>query len=80
MARALGDPNLIEHLIASRYSISGDKVIEVESKDSLMRRLGRSPDAGDTVVYAFADIPAALAHDFRLPDSGLQVRPWMYDA
>lgn len=45
---------LIEDLTAPRYEISNDKVIKVESKDDIKKRIGRSPDVGDAVVYAFA--------------------------
>lgn len=50
------DQELIEDLIAPRYSISGDKVLRVESKEATKRRLGRSPDAGDAAVYGYADV------------------------
>lgn len=48
----LDDPRLREDLTAPRYTITGDKVIKVESKDDIKRRIGRSTDAGDAVVYA----------------------------
>jgi len=48
------DPKLVEDLTAPRYFISGDKVITVESKDEIKKRIGRSTDAGDAAVYAFA--------------------------
>lgn len=44
---------LQEDLISVKYKISADKLIEVESKDSIKKRLGRSTDYGDAVVYAF---------------------------
>jgi hypothetical protein len=44
---------LIDDLLSIRYKISSDKKIEVESKDSIKKRLGRSTDFGDAVVYAF---------------------------
>lgn len=46
------DPRLREDLTAPRYIITGDKVIKVESKDDIKKRIGRSTDAGDAVVYA----------------------------
>ncbi len=54
------DYRLIEDLTAPRYTVSGDKVVSVESKDSIKKRLGRSPDAGDALAYALADIPVPV--------------------
>jgi hypothetical protein len=49
------DRHLVEELFKDlssiRYEIKGDRVIKVESKDSLRDRLGHSPDFGDSVVY-----------------------------
>lgn len=45
---------LTADLTAPRYSVDSDKVIEVESKDSIKARLGRSTDYADSVVQAFA--------------------------
>ena len=46
------DKALIEDITAHRYSISGDKLIVVESKDNLKKRIGRSPDDSDALVNA----------------------------
>jgi hypothetical protein len=51
----LDDPRLREDLTAPRYTITGDKVITVESKDDIKSRIGRSTDAGDGVVYVCSD-------------------------
>jgi len=48
------DHRLFEELTAPRYHTSGDRVITVESKDSVKRRLHRSTDAADAVIQAFA--------------------------
>jgi len=37
-----------------RYKLKGDKIL-VESKEEMMRRIGRSPDFVDATVYAFLD-------------------------
>jgi hypothetical protein len=50
---------LVGDLAAPRYEISGDKMIEVESKDDIKLRLGRSTDDGDAVVMAAFDFPPA---------------------
>jgi hypothetical protein len=49
------DPRLREDLTAPRYTITGDRVITVESKDDIKKRIGRSTDAGDGVVYVCSD-------------------------
>jgi hypothetical protein len=48
---------LVADLAAVRYTISGDKVISVESKDDIKKRLGRSTDDGDAVVMVAFDFP-----------------------
>jgi hypothetical protein len=50
----IDDPRLREDLTAPRYTVTGDKVIHVESKDEIKKRIGRSTDAGDAVVYALS--------------------------
>ena len=60
------DPLLIEDLTAPRWSKNSRDVIVVESKDELAKadRLGRSPDRGDAVVYAFADTGTKKGGDY----------------
>ena len=48
------DTRLVEDLTAPRYSITSDKILMVESKDDIKKRIGRSTDAGDALVYAMA--------------------------
>lgn len=43
---------LIQDLTAPRYRVASERKIEVESKDSLKKRLGRSPDYGEALVIA----------------------------
>lgn len=50
---------LTADLIAPKYSLDSDKVIDVESKDSIKARLGRSTDYGDACVQAFAKMGGA---------------------
>ena len=47
-------PKLIQDLTSIHYKISGDRVIEVEPKDKIKERIGRSTDAGDAFIYALA--------------------------
>lgn len=49
-----GDQKLVDDLLAPRYKITGDKEIVIESKDDIRKRLGRSTDHGDALVYAYA--------------------------
>lgn len=44
------DPELIADLTAPKWTET-DKVIKVESKDDIKKRLGRSPNKGDAFVY-----------------------------
>jgi len=48
---------LITDLTNIRYTISSDKVIKVEAKDEIKKRIGRSTDDGDALVYADFDFP-----------------------
>ena len=48
------DQALFADLSSSRYTVVGGK-IKVESKDEIIKRLGRSPDDGDAVIYASAE-------------------------
>lgn len=50
----MSDEELMTDLTAPRYAIKGEKMIQVEPKDDIKKRLGRSPDKGDAVVYANA--------------------------
>lgn len=45
------DPQLIEELIMPVYEVRNGKVL-IEPKDDIKRRLGRSPNKADAVVYA----------------------------
>ena len=47
------DPELRVDLCAPRWKLTA-RGIQIESKDDLRKRIGRSPDRGDAVVYAVA--------------------------
>lgn len=51
---------LLADLTAPRWFKAGDKV-QLEKKEDIHKRLGRSPDEGDAVVMAFWDDPTAGA-------------------
>lgn len=48
------DPELRSDLCAPRWKLSM-RGIQVESKDEIIKRIGRSPDKGDSCVYAIAE-------------------------
>ena len=50
------DRELLADLVAPRWRLSS-RGIQVESKDEIRARIGRSPDKGDSLVYAFAQPP-----------------------
>jgi len=49
------DRELLSDLASVRYRYK-PRGIQVESKDDIIRRIGRSPDKGDSLVYAFATL------------------------
>ncbi|MDD2869656.1 terminase family protein [Neomegalonema sp.] len=52
----VSNPKLIEDLTAVKYKMNADKMIEIESKDDIKKRIGRSTDYGDAVVYTYAEM------------------------
>ena len=50
------DPKLLADLTAPRWSVSG-KSIKVESREDIVKRIGRSPDRGSAIVMAQIDTP-----------------------
>ncbi len=58
---------LLADLTTPLYTYSRGKKIQVESKDSIKKRIGRSPDYGDAFVYCnfvrkFGDVQSATAN------------------
>lgn len=49
------DPEMIGDLAAPKWHPSSSGKIQIESKDNIRKRLGRSTDAGDAVCQAFFD-------------------------
>jgi len=54
------DPALLAELCAPRWSLSG-KTIKVESREEIVKRVGRSPDRATAVVLALPDLPKLKA-------------------
>ena len=48
------DNELIGDLCAPKYKYNSSGKLQIEAKDDIKKRIGRSPDAGDAVVMAFA--------------------------
>ena len=51
------DAELTADLVSPNYFYSSSGKIQVERKDQIRKRLGRSPDVGDAVVMAFYEPP-----------------------
>jgi hypothetical protein len=47
------DTDLKTDLCCARYKVTPGGRIAVESKPDIIKRIGRSPDKGDAVVYAY---------------------------
>lgn len=54
------DPALLAELCAPRFSVSG-KTIKVESREDIIKRVGRSPDRATAVILASIDVPKIAA-------------------
>ncbi len=54
------DPALLAELCAPRWSLSG-KTIKVESREEIIKRIGRSPDRATAVILASIDQPKVAA-------------------
>lgn len=61
------DPELKKDLCAPTFKVTAQGIL-IESKDQIIRRLGRSPDKGDAVVYASGEaLPLATGGRGRDP-------------
>ncbi len=54
------DPILLSDLTSPRFEV-GPRGIKVETKEDLVKRIGRSPDRGDAVVMCWSDGPQGPA-------------------
>lgn len=52
------DPKLLADLTAPMWKLQGD-VIQVESRDEIVKRIGRSPDYGSAIILAQIETPKA---------------------
>lgn len=70
------DHRLVEDLTSPRYTITGERVIKVESKDEIRKRIGRSTDAGDAAVYAWAELGMSVElFRWSVSSAGTQTSP-----
>jgi hypothetical protein len=67
-------PRLVEDLTAPRFAYTSRGQIQVERKEETKRRLGRSPDFGDSLMLALAASSSAGLASFRAVDWG-EARP-----
>jgi len=75
------DAKLRADLCAPRWKPLANGVIALETKEDLVKRLGRSPDRGDAVVLALAPV-AGVNRDAVRPihvDRAPQLSPWRQD-
>lgn len=77
------DAELVEELVAPTYEVTGGKV-QLEPKDDIRARLGRSPNKADAVVYAnwvrprsvpVGDTPLPRDRDLGMVKDGGKLRP-----
>jgi len=57
------DKRLMSELVARKYTYGSDGRMRAESKEDLRKRGEPSPDFGDAVVIAFADVPMAFEEE-----------------
>lgn len=64
------DERLIEELVAVKYKHLAGGIIQIESKDDIRTRLGRSTDSADAVIQAFwiDNLPGDFEPDVLTPD------------
>ena len=62
------DPELIEDLTGMQYKIHSDGRLRAEAKDDFKKRLQRSPDKGDSFVYAIYVLPESRDQFFSEKD------------
>lgn len=70
-------PDLVNELTAPTYFFNSGK-FQIESKDQIKKRLGKSPDLADALALTFA-IPDRPGNMTRLPGQGSRSQPKNYD-
>lgn len=69
------DKEMIEDLCSANYTINHKNEVVIEPKDNIKKRLGRSPDSGEAVIYALASYKklSNLQGTFRPPVTPLSL-------
>ncbi len=67
------DDTLLGDLMSPRYRRTSGGRIQVEEKDAIKKRLGRSPDRGDAVVMACALRPLTLMEGYAVHDDYVSI-------
>jgi hypothetical protein len=62
-------PKLVADLTAVHYRIHADRTVEVESKDDVKKRIGRSTDYGDSYVMMLLDLPERSLNKRMIPST-----------
>jgi hypothetical protein len=70
------DDELIGDLTSPKWRMNPGGKIQVESKDDIKKRLGRSPDVGDAVVMSFALIPEDAMEEYFTYEDRVQISPY----
>lgn len=52
--KLINNQQLINELISIKYKISQDRMIQIESKEEIKKRIGKSPDLADSFCYALS--------------------------
>lgn len=60
------DDKLTGDLVAPHWTVLSTGKLQIESKDAIKKRLGRSPDDGDAVVMAYVQMPEGAEPNIRL--------------
>lgn len=66
---------LLQDLCAPRWALSG-KTIQVESRDAIVKRIGRSPDLGSAYILALIDMPKRGALERHVPGKRREFDPY----
>lgn len=78
------DERLIEELVAVNYKVMTGSIIQIEPKEDIKKRIGRSTDSADALVQAFwvgaePQVPQAVKYEarskHRAPQVGLYGQP-----
>jgi phage terminase large subunit len=67
------DPELIEDLTGMKYNIKSNGKIIVEDKKDFKKRMGRSPDQGDSCVYNLYEPPLVEEEYYGEPDDDTDI-------